>query len=167
MLFDLDDIECINKYHEELPILGQEKALERCNFGSRDGTRRPMCWDGTENGGFSTAKPWITAHSNYRNVNLEADRASEKSVFRFYKELLKLRRENDAILYGGLEVLSNPEDAFFKFRREYNGEAFTVICNFEQENTIEVPADAALVLHNYADFGGTFRPYEVMVLKHN
>ena len=79
----------------------------------------------------------------------------------------KLRRENDAILYGGLEVLSNPEDTFFKFRREYDGKAFTVICNFEAENTIEVPADAALVLHNYADVADTFRPYEIMVLKHN
>ena len=164
---DFDDIECINKYHEELPILGKEAALEHCNFGSRDGTRRPLCWDGSENGGFSTAKPWITAHSDYRNVNLAADRASDKSVFRFYQALLKLRRENDAILYGGLEVQSQPWDTFFKFRREYSGEAFTVICNFEQENTIDIPENATLLLHNYADFNGTFRPYEVMVLKHN
>ena len=64
-------------------------------------------------------------------------------------------------------MLSRPEDTFFKFRRQYNGETFTVICNFEQENTMEVPADAEVVLHNYADIAGTFRPYEVMVLKHN
>ena len=42
-----------------------------------------------------------------------------------------------------------------------------MICNFESENTIEVPADATLVLHNYADTADTFRPYEVMILKHN
>ena len=100
-------------------------------------------------------------------MNLAADRASNKSVFRFYQALLKLRRENDAILYGGLEVQSQPWDTFFKFRREWGGEAFTVICNFEQENTIDIPENATLVLHNYADFNGTFRPYEVKVLKHN
>jgi len=162
---DFDDIEGVNKFHEELPILGREQALERMNFGSRDGTRRPMCWSGEEGCGFTTGKPWISFHSDYRDVNLERDRASEKSVFRFYQALLKLRKETPAILYGSLEVLSRPEDPFFAFRREYEGASYRVICNFEEAASIDIPENAELLLHNYADRADTFRPYEIMVLK--
>ena len=164
---DFDDIEGINKYHEDLPVYGQEKAMERLNFGSRDGTRRPMCWSGEAYGGFSTVKPWITTHSRYEEVNLEADRASEKSVFRFFQTLLKLRANTPAILYGSLNVLSKTEDPFFVFEREYEGEKYTVICNFEQEATIAVPENTTVVLQNYADRTDTFRPYEILVVKHN
>ena len=161
-----DDIECINRYNDEAPAIGVEKALERCNFGSRDGTRRPMCWDGSANGGFTTGKPWLTVHSRCEEVNLEADKAREKSVFRFYQALLKLRASSDAILYGTLKVLSREEDPFFIFEREKDGEKFTVIVNFEQESQIRLPEDADTVLHNYADFADTFHPYETAVLKH-
>ena len=162
---DFDDIEGINNFRAELPVLGREQALARINFGSRDGTRRPMCWSGGENGGFTTGKPWITVHSDYENVNLEKDRASEKSVFRFYQQLLQLRSSSDAILYGTLEVLSKPEDGFFDFRREYKGERLRVICNFEQPSRIPVPEDARVLLRNYPDRQELFRPYEVLVLK--
>ena len=164
---DFDDIECINKYHEDLPIFGHEKALERTNFGSRDGTRRPMCWNGEAFGGFSDVKPWITTHSRYQEVNLEKDMASSKSVFRFYQALLKLRSTTPAILYGSLNVLSKDEDPFFVFEREYQGEKLTVICNFEQESAISVPENTTEVLHNYFDRAETFRPYEILVVKHN
>ena len=164
---DFDDIESVNYYHEELPTVGKEKALEHLNFGSRDGTRRPMCWDGSEYSGFSTVKPWLTPHSNRKEVNLETDKASEKSVFRFYQELLKLRSNTPAILYGSLNVLSAKEDKFFVFEREYEGEKFTVICNFEQSADITVPENTTVILHNYPDFADTFRPYEILVLKHN
>ena len=162
-----DDIEGINKYHEDLPVFGQEKAMERINFGSRDGFRRPMCWNGEAYGGFSTVKPWISTHSRYQEVNLEADKASEKSVFRFFQNLLKLRLNTPAILYGTLNVVNKPEDPFFVFEREYEGEKYTVICNFEQESKIAVPENTEVVLQNYLDRAETFRPYEILGVKHH
>ena len=99
-------------------------------------------------------------------MNLEADKAREKSVFRFYKALLTLRRESDAILYGTLKVLSKEEDPFFLFEREKDGEKLTVAINFERESEIALPENAEVVLHNYLDSADTFRPYEIKVLKH-
>ena len=40
-----------------------EEALAMINFGSRDNARHPMEWDGSENGGFTTGKPWIARRS--------------------------------------------------------------------------------------------------------
>ena len=97
----------------------------------------------------------------------EADKQREKSVFRFYKELLELRRNSDAILYGSLEILSGEDDPHFLFTREFEGEKFTIAINFEEESSISLPENAKVVLHNYADTAALFRPYEIMVLKHN
>ena len=166
-LEDFDDIEGINKFHEDLPVFGREKTMERINFGSRDGTRRPMSWSGEVYGGFSTVKPWLTPNSRYQEVNLESDRVSEKSVFRFFKNLLKLRANTPAILYGTLNVVSREEDPFFVFEREYEGAKYTVICNFEQVSAIEVPENTTVVLQNYLDRVEIFRPYEILVVKHN
>ena len=166
-LENFDDIEGVNKFHEDLPVFGREKTMERINFGSRDGTRRPMSWSGEVYGGFSTVKPWLTPNSRYQEVNLESDRVSEKSVFRFFKNLLKLRANTPAILYGTLNVVSREEDPFFVFEREYEGAKYTVICNFEQVSAIEVPENTTVVLQNYPNRAENFRPYEILVVKHN
>ena len=80
---------------------------------------------------------------------------------------MKVRTNTPAILYGSLEVLSSETDPFFVFRREYRGECYRVICNFEQSAAIQVPENAEVLLHNYADREDRFRPYEVMILKEN
>ena len=101
---DYDDIETINYYNDHK---GDTDIIEKINVGSRDNTRRPMCWDNTKNYGFSFADTtWIKLHSRGREVNLENDRKSEKSVFEFYKKLLALRNGSDAIKYGKFEDIT-------------------------------------------------------------
>ena len=162
---DFDDIETINFYKYNIDALGKEETLKKINFGSRDNTRRPMCWNGEEFGGFSSVSPWTTLHSEYKNINLKKDRESEKSIFNFYKALLKLRSNSPAILYGSLNVLSKDEDSYFVFEREYEGEKITVICNFEEENNFEIPQNAEILLSNYKDRASKMRPYEILILK--
>ncbi len=160
-----NDIESVNLYHAEVSKFGKDRMLERINFGSRDNTRHPVCWNGEKYAGFSEKEPWLATHSEYKNVNLEKDMASQKSVFRFYQKLLKLRINTPALLYGSLNVLSEQSDPYFVFEREYEGEKYTVICNFEQESVIETPLDAELLLTNYSDRADAFRPYEIAVFK--
>jgi len=162
---DFDDIECIRHYHEEVPEIGEEAALVHTNFGSRDNTRRPMCWDGSEFGGFSTVQPWITPHSRLQEINLQSDKAADKSVFRFYQALLKLRRETPAILYGSLKVLSSQDDPFFMFEREYEGDKLTIVCNFEEPSRITVP-EGEVVLANSENQTDAFAPYEVRIVRY-
>lgn len=160
-----DDIESVNFYHAELPRLGRECALEQINFGSRDNTRHPMCWNSEKYAGFSKTEPWLATHSEYQNVNLKKDMASEKSVFRFYQKLLSLRSNTPAILYGNLKVLSKQEDPYFAFEREYVDEKLVIVCNFEQTSVIETPPNAELLLTNYSEHTDFFRPYEIAVFK--
>ena len=91
-------------------------------------------------------------NSNYKEINLKKDRAAKKSVFEFYKAILKLRKESDEIIYGELKVLSQPEDEYWLFERELDGKKIVVCCNFEKENKITLPYDTAkLLLSNNID----------------
>ncbi len=164
---EFGDIESINMYNMLCETMSPEEALEKINFGSRDNPRRPMCWSGEKGYGFSDAKPWIAYHSRADEIHLEADRKSEKSVFAFYRDLLHLRKENDAVLYGNFTVLSNPEDDFFVYAREYEGKRFIVVCNFEKENHIAVETSGNIVLSNYKREGicGIYRPYETVIIE--
>ena len=163
-----NDVECLNAYQEFLKAGYSEKeALSKVNFGSRDNARRPFAWDGSAYAGFSTHEPWLPIASRAGEINLAADQQAEKSVFRFYRDLLRLRREEPALRRGVTEVLSAEEDNFFVFSRTLDGRVFTVVCNFEQPSAIEgAKSFGEEVLHNYLDRkpGDTaFRPYEIAV----
>ncbi|MBO5020153.1 MAG: hypothetical protein J6D52_05770, partial [Clostridia bacterium] len=95
---------------------------------------------------------WIPLNSNNKEINLKKDRESTKSVFEFYKSILKLRKENDEIIYGDLKVLSKPEDKYWLFERELDGKKIIICCNFENESEITLPYDSAkLMLSNNID----------------
>ena len=165
---DFRDVEAINAYNGFLP-LGKEEALKRINFGSRDNSRRPIAWDGSEYGGFSTVAPWTPVHSEKDRVNLDADIHSEKSIHAFYKRLLAFRRATPELLYGDFTVLSKPTDPFFRFTRSYEGKTVEVLCNFEIASDPGVSfAEQDLLLSNYKDRkdGSTpFRPYEIAIYR--
>ncbi len=166
---DFDDIESYNVYAELCEKYTPEEALEKINFGSRDNTRRPVAWSGDEYAGFSTVEPWIKTYSGYKEINLQKDLASEKSIFRFYKELLALRSGTPAILYGDFNVISKPEDCNFIFTREYEGQKILVVCNFEEECDISLEYTAGeLLLSNYCrndGINGRYGKYEIAVYK--
>lgn len=164
---DFDDIESKNKFTELCQTMTAEEALERINFGSRDNTRHPMCWDDSEFGGFSQVKPWIATHSMVKELNLKNDLASEKSVFRFYQALLKTRSTYDALTLGNVSFLSKEEDNFLITLREYQGEKVLIVCNFEAAQTIDTGfADGQLLLTNgTAQLNGYYQSFEIGIYR--
>ena len=165
-----DDIESINAYNACLAEGStKEEALAGINFGGRDNARRPMSWDSSGNGGFSKVSPWIPLGSRAKEINLEEDLKAEKSVFRFYQALLKLRKENAAFRQGKFKVLSQESDSYFIYERILENDRFTVVCNFENNAVIaDRKKRGTLVLSNYTDTANDsdiFRPYEIAVYK--
>ncbi len=163
---DFDDVESLNMYEALRHHMSEQAAMERINFGSRDNTRRPMCWNGGKNGGFSDAQPWIPVHSGYETCNLQADLAAEKSVWRFYRDILTLRSNLPALTIGTFREEYPLKNACC-FRRICGDQQILVICNFEQAQEITVPKDAKqLLLSNYGRQDircTTFQPYEIAV----
>lgn len=166
---DFDDIESKNKYAELCETMSPEEAIAKINFGSRDNTRHPMCWDDSEFGGFSDVQPWIKPHSMVKELNLKNDLASEKSVFRFYQSLLKVRAAEDALTLGSVEFLSSKEDNYLLTLREYEGQKVLIICNFEETLDIQTDLEGKeLLLSNYGGrecMNGEYKPFEIAVYK--
>lgn len=163
-----DDIETINTYGEFCQRMTPAEALAKINFGSRDNPRHPVAWNGEEGGGFSQAKPWLPLHSRQKDVNLAADLAAERSVFRFYQALLRLRRETPAFLDGDFAVVSRPEDECFIYTRTLGSERWCVICNFAEAQPIALPfACEAPVLSSLdrTTADGQYQPYECAVCR--
>ena len=165
---DFDDVETLNAYREFLKTMTPEKALEKINFGSRDNARRPIAWDGSANHGFTTGSPWIPCHSRAGEINADKDLKAEKSVYRFYQALLKLRASHEAFITGETRVLSSPEDDFFVFTRAAGDEKWVAAVNFANEQKIDVGLDcAAPELANLGrkTISGVYAPYECAVAK--
>ena len=126
-----------------------------------------MAWSADENGGFTTGTPWLKMGSRYKEINLESDLASDKSVFKYHKALFALRKEKEVLRQGTFTPLHKPEDSFAMYLRELDGERILVVCNFDKATKINVPMETKeLLLSNYNRSSkdiSEFAPYEIAV----
>jgi alpha-glucosidase len=84
----------------------------RFDRAGRDRFRRPMQWDGSPGGGFSSGEPWLPPVDPAER-NVEAQRDDPGSTLTLVRELIALRRE----LGDGFELL-DAEDGVVAYRRD-------------------------------------------------
>ena len=83
------DVESTNYYQIMLERgKTKEEALHILNERSRDNGRTPMQWNGGENAGFTSGRPWISLPDNYKAINVEAEMADEDSILYYYRHLI-------------------------------------------------------------------------------
>lgn len=167
-----NDVETVNYYKENVGKTARDVLFKKINYGSRDNTRRPLAWTvESPNHGFTDGKtPWLPLPSRADEINLENDKKSEKSIFAFYKKLLALRNQSDAIKYGDFTDVTKNKGCFV-YERTYNGNKIIVAVCDENPKNIELPCDLnetnyKTILNNYNDcepFSSYFNPYEIRV----
>lgn len=165
------DVESLNYYRIMLQSGKTEaEALEVLRQRSRDNGRTPMQWDGSASAGFSSGTPWILPPENYRTINAQAELRDPDSILRYYKRLIRLRKEEPVVAEGAIEFLFQDVPEVFAYRRSLGDEALFVVCNLTGR---EVALDGAAwagckkVLGNYGDDSAGLRPYEAVVYKTN
>ncbi|ADL69409.1 alpha amylase catalytic region [Thermoanaerobacterium thermosaccharolyticum DSM 571] len=133
---DYRDIAVINGYNEEVIIKGRshEQYMQYIYDFSRDNARTPMQWDDSDNGGFTTGKPWIKVNPNYTKINVAKQIGDKDSILNYYRRLIKLRKENEIIIYGDFELILPDDKNIFSYTRKLNDEMLLVICNFTSNN---------------------------------
>ncbi|MBF4994308.1 alpha-glucosidase [Arthrobacter gandavensis] len=164
------DVESLNFYSESTAQgTPPEEALEALRAMSRDNPRTPMQWTDGPNAGFTEGQPWIDVNPNHRRINTEADRSAEKSVFRYYQDLIRLRHTQDVVVLGDFHLEAPEHPRLFAYRRRLDDTSWLVLANVSGE-VLEVPPglapDGPLLLGNYAELGDSaeLRPWEVRVL---
>ena len=169
---DFRDLESINAYKEliESGLYTKEDMFPKIAHKSRDNARTPMQWDASENAGFTAGTPWIAVNPNYKKVNVADQLKREDSVFNYYKKLIRLRKENEIIVYGNYELLLPEDENIFAYVRTLDNQKLLVVCNFsksEQKFDFSGYENTKVLISNYnrdARKDGILKPYEATVL---
>jgi alpha-glucosidase len=101
----------------------------------RDGERTPMQWDGSPEAGFTQSdKPWLPVPDTYKTVNVAEEVRDDDSLLNWYKQLIHLRRDNEALHSGKLTMLNATDTKVLSWMRQVPGQAAEVVaCNFTAE----------------------------------
>ena len=169
---DFRDLESVNAYRElvESGLYTDEDMFPKIAHKSRDNARTPMQWDASENAGFTTGTPWIAVNPNYKKINVADQLKREDSVFHYYQKLIRLRKENEIIVYGNYELLLPEDENIFTYTRTLDNKKLLVVCNFsksEQKFDFSGYENAKVLISNYnrdARKDGILKPYEATVL---
>ena len=164
------DIESLN-YYNILKLQGksEEEVIRILGAKSRDNSRTPMQWDSSENAGFTKGTPWLKVCDRYKEINTE-NRHEPDSIFQYYKELVKLRKELPVIQKGSVTPLLREDKEILAYKREYQGKELYVFCNFfdgEVKVPYSIPEDCKSILSNYGEEISprelVLRPYEAVM----
>lgn len=174
---EYDDVKTINTYNERIESgVSEEIALKEAWVTSRDNSRTPMQWNSNKNAGFTCGKPWIGVNENYKTINVEVEEMDENSVLNFYKKLIKLKKSNEALIYGVYDLILEDDENIFAYTRTLNNHKFLIMANLTEEKAKyiyekEKLNSKDLILNNYevcahenlTEF--TLKPYECRVYK--
>jgi glycosidase len=155
-----------------------EDLREFVEYATRDNARTPMQWTDGPNAGFTDGEPWLPVNENYEDVNVEAARADDGSVWHYYRRLIELRGDEDVLVYGDYELLLPDHEQVYAYTRTLDDEAMLVVLNWSGEAIDFEPVgfgdgtEFEVVVGNYADapelpVGATFRPYEAVVYRYS
>ena len=134
---EINDISTHDQYKFALEHgLDKEKALKAVTRCSRDNARTPMQWNTEKNAGFTTGEPWLKVNSNYERINADDQMKRQDSVFSFYKELIRLRKDGrykECIVYGKQIPVLEDVDNLMAFYRQSDTKTLFVIANYQKD----------------------------------
>ncbi|MDD1514894.1 glycoside hydrolase family 13 protein [Priestia megaterium] len=173
---DYDDVGMINYYRIQREKGDTHDEIMKVIWETgRDNSRTPMQWNTEKNAGFSTGTPWMKVNPNYVDINVEEQKSDKNSVLNFYKQLIKIRKQHDVLVYGTYKLLAEEDSAIYAYTRTLEGKTAVVICNMSPKNqTFEFPSESLfsnreVLIHNYPldkneTLGKcTLHPYETRV----
>ena len=132
-----NDVKSINIYEEKINEgVSVHEALKAVASISRDNARTPMQWDASDYAGFSENTPWIDVNENYKTINVEKQLANKDSVLNFYKDLIKIRKENLSLVYGKYDMILDEDENIYAYTRTLNNDKYVVIVNLSDEKAL-------------------------------
>lgn len=156
---DYRDVESINKYHELINSgIEREEALKTLKAGSRDHTRIGMPWQE----GFTTGEPWLPSKQPIE-ITDQSEIDNKDSIYHAYRRLIKLRKENQALVYGTTYFVHTKKKNYLGYYRFDGNQMFFIEINCVNDTTIryEKTTGYELVFSNMKYHLDKLSPYEV------
>ena len=164
---DFEDIETLNYYNANKDKIPTDELMRGINIASRDHARHPMPWNGESDCGFGSENPWFGKFNRYKEINADRDMRSEKSIYKFYQKLLKIRKDSSAVRHGRYEDMTGERNGLYAYRRSDENEELIIIPNFDKEQPVGFLPDGEVILSNYnrTEPCGKYKPYECAVIR--
>jgi oligo-1,6-glucosidase len=174
---DYRDIETLNMYREFVEEQGVDPqvVMAMIHAKSRDNGRTPMQWDDSTHAGFTSGTPWIKVNPNYKEINVKQALADPNSVWYYYQQLIRLRKQHPIVVYGTYDLILDAHEQIYAFTRTLGDDRLLVMLNFSKDTPVfALPTDirfaeAELLIGNYSvdppeDIRQlTLRPFEARV----
>ncbi|MGY3766868.1 glycoside hydrolase family 13 protein [Vagococcus vulneris] len=169
---EVDDIESRRMYEERKELgYSEEDMLKSINAKGRDNARHPVPWDTSDEGGFTTGKPWLPVAVS-EEVNVSTALADKGSLFYTYQQLIRLRKNYQVIITGDYQIVETNNSNVLAYKRTSSEEEIWVVVNFSneiQKYNLELPEkmiNNKVLIQNYerpVSFS-RLKPYESYVL---
>ena len=91
--------------------------------------RTPMQWSPRPGAGFTSGKPWEAPQPDSLTTNVAVEDRDPKSLLNLYRQLLHLRRQNEALATGKLIALSTSSAQVAGYLRRAGEHAVLVVAN--------------------------------------
>src|SRR5439155_7710801 len=91
--------------------------------------RTPMQWGPRSGVGFTTGKPWEAPQADSLTTNVAAQDRDPKSLLALYRQLIHLRKQNEALATGALVPLTTTSRQVAAYLRRTSRRAVLVVAN--------------------------------------
>lgn len=175
---DYNDVAAKNAYQYRIENgLDTKSLIDDLKYYSRDNGRTPMQWNNHKLAGFTTAdNAWLKVNPNYRDINVKQQVNDPRSVLNYVKNMIRIRKDNPALVYGAYQLLDRENELVYSFIRSYGDKSFLVMLNFSTQNAVAntdlSAVDGTVLISNYDKQGkltlnGEFslRPFESVVIE--
>jgi glycosidase len=161
--------DAIAMQHKWVPQFLVDRSTEILN---RDECRTPMLWNEEANAGFChvSAQPWLPVAENFREINVEKQKAEPDSLLNFYKKVICLRNDTPALHAGRLEIADEfCTRKILAYYRTAGSEKYLVLLNMSRYR-VKTPLDNNVLLSTHAQpETAQLQPFEgrVMLTPHH
>ena len=133
-----DDIATRNRYYIGLEHgKSHEEMMDITWNSSRDNTRTPMQWSDAPNAGFTFAEtPWFGINPNYTDINVDAQLEDDDSILNFYKEMIRLRKQDETFVYGTYDIVLPEHPEIYAYTRTLGDSQYLVMTNLTGKEAI-------------------------------
>jgi glycosidase len=91
--------------------------------------RRPMQWENSVYGGFSSSTPWSDLGTNFATHNVASMQQQQSSLWRQYQRFIKLRNQHVALRRGDWNLIDSNTNNIFAFVRQTDNQKLLVVAN--------------------------------------
>ena len=165
-----EDVHTRNHYANNDLKKSPEERLKKLWRSSRDSARTPVQWDGCENAGFTTGKPWLPVNENYHQINVASEERDPDSLLNFYRKAIGLRKSLRVVREGIYKEHFHSSLRLYVYSRETEDQRLLVICSFASADTrIKIPRGfdlqtGKLILQSHNEISDSIlKPYESRV----